>query len=125
VGPQTFLSVLMLSVFGFVSVVVWAGARRREREAFYRAEAMKKVAESAGGGGAAVLDILREQERLERRRRQEAQKLGGLITIGVGIGMMIFLKPVVRHDPVYLIGTIPLLVGLAMLAYAYFIAAHD
>jgi hypothetical protein len=37
-----------------------------------------------------VIEFLREEEKNATRRRQEGQKLGGLITVAVGIGMMVF-----------------------------------
>jgi hypothetical protein len=49
-------------------------------------------------------------------------KLGGLVTASVGIGLMIFLRAIVRAEPVYLVGLIPLFVGLSLLIYAYFLA---
>jgi hypothetical protein len=120
-----FLPVTMLAVFAFTSVATWADARRREREAFYRSETIKKVAESTGGGASAALEIMREQERSERRRHREGLKLGGLITAAVGIGLMIFLRAVERVEPVYLAGLIPLLVGGALLGYVFLSAGRE
>jgi hypothetical protein len=120
-----FLPVLMLSVFGFISIASWADARRRERQAFYRSEMIKKIAESPGAGAAAALEALRDNERLEFRRRVEGQKLGGLVSVSVGIGLMIFLRAVDQREPAYLIGIIPILVGLALLCYVYLIAGKD
>jgi len=55
-----FLPVTMIAVFAFTSVASWAEARRKEREAFYRSETLKKIAESSGAGGPAALEMLRE-----------------------------------------------------------------
>jgi hypothetical protein len=44
----------------FLSIAAWSSARRREREAFYRAEAIKKVAEMQGATPEPVLNLLRE-----------------------------------------------------------------
>ncbi len=120
-----FLPVLMLSVFAFVSVASWADARRRERQAFYRSETIKKIAESSGPGAAAALEAFRDLERLEFRRRAEGQKLGGLVSASVGIGLMIFLRAVDQREPAYLVGIIPILVGLALLCYAYLMVGRD
>ncbi len=117
-----FLPVLMLSVFGFISIASWADARRRERQAFYRSEMIKKIAESPGPGAAAALEALRDHERLELGRRVEGLKLGGMVTASVGIGLMIFLGAIDRREPAYVIGIIPFLVGLAFLCYAYLMA---
>jgi len=120
-GPLfLFLIVLGLAVFSFLSVAVWCGQRRREREAYYRSETLKRIAESQGGGSAAVV-FLREEDRISLRRRQERRKLSGLVTVAVGIGMTILIWAVDRDEPVYIAGLIPILIGLAILSYAYFL----
>ena len=111
--------VLTICVFSFVSIVVWSSARRREREAFYRSEMMKKVAESAGTGGSTVLEIMREQERADARSRRSGHKLGGIVSIAAGVGLTGFLAPFGMRQPVFLIGIVPMFVGVALLAYAY------
>ena len=119
-----FLSVASTALFSFVAVAVWSQERRREREAYYRSETLKKIAEAQGAGGASAIEFLREEEKNALRRRQEGQKLGGLITAAVGIGLMVFIRADDRSDPnpAYLVGLIPLLVGAALLAYTYFLA---
>ena len=49
-------SVCMVSVFTFVSVGAWARERRKEREAFYRGEILKKLADSTGTQAQQVLE---------------------------------------------------------------------
>jgi hypothetical protein len=124
-------------LFSFLAVASWAADRRREREAYYRSEAIKKIAEMQGNAPDAVLqllrealtpssvpspwvatpralaayyrsetlkeiartpnagaalEVLREQERNSALRIREGTKLGGLITVAVGIGLMPFLR---------------------------------
>jgi hypothetical protein len=108
--------VMMVCVVSLLSIVLWLYARHREREAFYRGEAMKKAAESAGG--TVVLEMMREQERAIRRTRRDGQRLGGLIAIAMGGGLMAFLHGVAPSgDRMSLVGLIPLLVGVALLAH--------
>ena len=114
-----------IALFSFLAVASWSDARRKEREAYYTAETLKKIAESSGEGSTAALAYLQEQTRGARRRRVEGMKLGGLITAAVGIGMMIFLHGVEHEEPAYLMGTIPLLVGAALMAYAFLFAPKD
>lgn len=118
-----FLSIASIALFSFVAVIVWSDARRREREAYYRTDTIKKIAESHGGSASAV-EFLREEEKASTRRRLEGYKLGGLITVSVGIGLMIFIKAVDRNslEPSYLVGLLPLLIGVALLVYAYLLA---
>ena len=117
--------VMMIGVFALLSISAWSNARRKEREALYRAELMKKVAESAGAGGTTVLEMLREDERASRKRRREGQKFGGLVAVATGLGIMAFLSVIERHEPAFMVGLIPLFVGLAMLVYAYLIGERD
>lgn len=122
-----FLSVASIALFSFVAVAVWSSERRREREAYYRSEALRKIAETQGSGGNSAIEFLREEEKIATRRRREGQKLGGLITLAVGVGMMIFIRAVDREDPApaYLVGLIPLLIGVALLGYAYLVAPKE
>lgn len=120
-----FLPVVIVSIFAFTSVATWADARRREREAFYRSEMLKKIAESAAPGAAAAVEVIREQARFAQQARQEGQRLGGFVTIGVAIGLAVLLKALVTDDPVYLVALIPLLVGVALLLYAFRFAPKE
>ena len=117
-----FLSVGAVALFSFIAVASWAEARRKEREAYYKSEIVKKMVESQASGGGSALEYLREEEKLATRRRVEGLKLGGMITFAVGIGLMIFLRAIDRSGPTYLVGMIPLLVGLVLWLFAYMIA---
>lgn len=117
-----FLAVAASGMWAFVAVVSWADIRRREREAYYRHETMKKISEMPGESG---LALLREDERNTTRRRQENIKLGGLITSAVGVGLIVFLRAIETREPAYLVGLIPFLVGFALLIYSYVLAPKD
>jgi hypothetical protein len=114
-----------IALFSFLGVAAWSDARRKEREEYYRSETLKKIAESSGEGAKAAIELLREQNNNVTRRRVEGMKLGGLITAVVGIGIMVFLHGLVREEPVYLAGLIPLLIGLALLAYTFVLAPKE
>ncbi len=126
-GMFLFLGVSSVALFSFIAVATWSTERRREREAYYRSETVRKIAETQAVGGNSALEFLREEERLASRRRREGQKLGGLITMAVGIGMMVFLHsmndPDARQD--YLVGLIPLLIGAVLLIYSLVLAPKD
>lgn len=122
-----FLSVASIAFWSFVAVAAWSEARRREREAYYKSETLKKIAESSGAGGSAALEFLREEERIKARHLREGHKLGGLITAAVGIALMILLRamPVPAARSAYLVGLIPVFTGVAILVYAYFLAPNE
>jgi len=111
-----------VALFSFLAVATWADNRRREREAYYRSELLKKLSEMQGD---AALPLLREQERNATRRHREGIRLGGLVTAAVGIGLMIFLRAIPTDGPVYLVGLIPLLIGVALLVHSYILAPKD
>jgi CHASE1-domain containing sensor protein len=115
-----FLSVATVSLFSFIAVAAWSDARRKEREAFYRSETLRKITETQGAGATSALDFIREEEKNAVRRRREAFKLGGVITVAVAIGFMCFLGGVERSEPAYLIGLVPLFIGAVLLVHAHF-----
>jgi hypothetical protein len=114
-----------IALFTFLSVATFVESRRRERESYYRSETLKKIAESSGDGAKGAIELMREQQISSAKRRIEGLKLGGLITAVVGIGVMVLLRGLVTDEPVYLSGVIPLLIGLALLTYAFLLAPKD
>jgi len=114
-----------IALFSFLAVASWSEARRKEREAYYTAETLKKISESSGEGAKSAVEYLQEQNRNARRRRLEGMKLGGLVTSAVGIGTMALLRGLEHEDPVYLAGLIPLLIGVALLVYAFALAPKE
>src|ERR1022692_3459379 len=94
-----FLTIASIALFSFLAVAAWSGERRREREAYYRSETVRKIAEMQAAGVNSAIEFLREEEKSAVRRRREGLKLGGLVTVAIGGGMMIFIHAVDRHDP--------------------------
>ena len=114
-----FLSVAAVALFSFVAVATFSDARRREREAFYKSDMLKKLAESQAGGAGAALELLREQQRYSEISKRDGLRIGGLVTMAVGVGLMIFLYELLSGSQVYLCGLIPLLVGVALSAASF------
>jgi len=119
------LAVGAISFFSFLAVAAWSGTRLKEREAFYESETLKKIAEMPAGGPNPALELLREKEKIAQAKRREGIKLGGLVTTGVGLGLLIFLLTFADTRPLFLVGLIPLFVGVALLAYAFRFAPKD
>ena len=121
-APVLLVIVSSAVLFSFVAVVLWMGARRKEREAYYRSETIKKIAES--GTSQAALEYLRETERIAARRTRDGLKLGGLVALAAGVGLMVFLISMGPGSP-YQVGLIPLFVGAALFGYGQFLAPKD
>jgi len=128
-GIMMFLCVVIVCAFSFTSIAVWVDGRRKEREAYYKAESMRRIAEMPGDAAKNVIEVMREEERILKDRavaaaakKREGMIIGGLVNIGIGIGMMVFLyfltldhKDGPQH--VYLSGLIMVFVGLPLLLY--------
>lgn len=115
-----------IALFSFLAVASWSDARRKEREAYYKNEMLKKLAETSGEGTKAAIELLHSEERRAAIRRHEGIKLGGLITLAVGLTLMVFLRAVATDDPgVFWVGLIPASIGAALLLYTYVLTAKE
>ena len=122
-GLWMFLSIGAVALFVvFIPLTSWIDSQRREREAFYKAETTRRLAESSGEGAKAAIELLREQSRIEQLKKREGMKIAGLINLAVGVALLIFLHFLVTDAPVYLCGLIPGLIGVAFLVYALVLA---
>lgn len=123
-GLWIFLSVGAIALFGiFIPTVTWIDSRRKEREAFYKAETFRRMAESSGEGAKAAVEMLREEERIKQVKIREGLKIAGLINVATGLALTIFLHGLIHASgSVYLCGLIPGFIGVAMLIYVYFLA---
>jgi hypothetical protein len=61
--PYLFLSIAAVSVCSFTAVVIWVKERRREREAYYSSETVKKIAALQGPNVNAAVEFFRDAER--------------------------------------------------------------
>lgn len=123
-GLWLFLSIGAVALFVvFLPVTTWIENQRKEREAFYKAETIRRMAESSGEGAKAAMELLREQDRLQRMRKIEGMKVGGLINIALGIALVFFMYVLLHGHGPYLAGLIPAAIGVAMLVYVFFMAA--
>jgi len=119
-----FLIIASISFFSYLSIMAFVNGRRKERDAYYRNETVRRLTDSQGAGAAAVIEVIREEDRLQIRRRVESIKLGGLVTVAIGLGLIVFFF-FVDHDTREIgvsLGSVPLLVGASLLLYAYALA---
>ena len=94
---------------------------KREREAFYKSEILRRITEASGESAKAAIELLKEDDRLKRISAREGLKIGGVVCIGVGIGLVIFLWTLIGPK-VALCGLIPGFIGVAMLIYVFLMA---
>jgi hypothetical protein len=115
--------VIIVAVFAFTGVLHWVDSSRKEREAYYRADTLKRLGEAPGEGAKAALELLREQDRLKRINAREGMKIGGLVSVAVGAALCIFLRFVAGSaSGSWLVGLIPGFIGIALLIYVFFLA---
>jgi hypothetical protein len=119
-----FLAIGAIALFTFLSVATWTGTRQNEREAYYKAEMLKKIAE-IGGERNPALEYLREQERISAAKRIGGFRLGGMINIAIGFGLLIMLHALVPVRGVALVGLIPLFIGGVLVAYGYWLGPKE
>lgn len=122
-GMWMFLSIGAVSLFVvFIPTVTWVDSRRKEREAYYRADTLRRLTEATGEAANAVVELLREEERRKEIKQREGMKIGAVVNLGVGIAMMIFIAYLTHGNPAFLCGLIPGLVGAGLLVYVYLLA---
>ncbi|MGB3394044.1 MAG: DUF6249 domain-containing protein [Stenotrophomonas sp.] len=107
------IAVVGTALLGFLSVLVWLENRRKEREAHYRHEMARRIAEAADP--TPVMEYLRGVEQADAARTRMKARMAGMVTAAVGVALMIFLHQAAPATAAYLVGLIPLLVGVALL----------
>jgi hypothetical protein len=110
----------LVCIFAFASVVIWTDARRREREALYRSELLKKLAETPGPGADAVLSSLRDDDRRRHSRRREAFSLAGMLCSALGVAVLIghLATPDSRGNGAWALCFVPMLLGAVLIVHA-------
>lgn len=107
------IAIIVTASLAFVSVVIWLENRAKEREAHYRNEMARRIAEAENP--APLLDYVREIERVDAARVRNKARVGGLITLAVGVALTIALHQMAPGTAAYLVGLLPLLVGVVLL----------
>lgn len=110
-----------ISLFTFLAVVGWAAERRRERETYYRYEFRKRLVESGQMTATDLRELQRYEVETEFQRRRQGLLAAGMIVAGAGLGLIFGLQ-FIDDEAVWMVGFIPLFVGLGMLLYALLVA---
>jgi len=117
------VAVLGTAGIAFVTIVIWLSERTKEREAHFRNETLKRIAET--GHSDAAIEYLREVGRGEQRQARMKSRLGGLINIATGAALMVFLSQLVPGQAIFWLGLIPLLVGVVLLIFSELMMRSD
>src|SRR5262249_3963520 len=111
-----FLASGAVALAAFGSVTSWVVARSRERESHERFALLRLLAERPVESARLAIDELRNHELRADERRHSDQRLGGFVTIGVGIGLSLMLLATSGAcGGAWGVGMIPLLLGVALL----------
>jgi hypothetical protein len=118
---------LLLLIFAWTSVTYWISARAAERRMRERYALLKHLSERPAESVQIVLEQLRQDDaKEEQRRRAKAATMrrgkleGGFIMIVLGIGLGAFLRMLGPSMALWLIGLMPLLVGVVFVISAVF-----
>lgn len=109
-----FLAAATVASLTFVTVVVWAESRRKEREEYYRFEFRKRLVEDGKMDAAAFASLIGYEHELVRRQGRQKLLVAGFVFVGIGAGALIGLQFI--GDSVWMAGFIPIGIGLSMLA---------
>jgi len=120
-----FLAVGAVALFSMVSIATWSGARQKEREAYYKNDMLKKLADAQGPGANSALELMREEARLIAQRTRWGLQISGLVTGAVGLALLIFLRVLVGPNGVWLCGLIPLFIGAALYASSHLVGERQ
>jgi hypothetical protein len=55
------------------------------------------------------------------RRRAQGLMVGGIVTLAVGLGLMLFLNIIEQHEDVWAVGIVPAAIGVALLLSSFLV----
>ena len=108
-----FLAAAVVASLTFVTIVVWAENRRKEREAFYRFEFRKRLVEAGKMDAESVAALARYEHELGLREGRQKLLVAGFVIVGLGVGACIGLQFI--GGSFWMLGFIPVGLGVSML----------
>ncbi len=115
-----FLAAATVATLTFVTIVVWAESRRKERQEFYKFEFRKRLVETGKMDAAAFTSLVQYEHELGLQQVRQKLTVAALVFVGTGVGTCIGLQFI--SGSVWMVGFIPLSIGLCMLAYGVLFA---
>ena len=110
---------VMLGLFAFLAISVWASSRREQREMELRYELYSRMVEHPGPEADAVRELLAKDAQQRQTAASAQKRAGGLVVLAVGIGFGAFLYFIAPDRPIYLLALVPTLVGIVILASGF------
>ncbi len=116
-----FLAAATVASLTFVTIVVWVGTRLQERQEFYKFEFRKRLVEAGKMDAESFASLVRYEHELGMQQSRQKLLVVALVFVGTGVGTCIGLQFI--GGSVWMVGFIPLCIGLCMLAYGTLFAA--
>ena len=116
-----FLAAVVVASLTFVTIVVWVENRLKERQEYYRFEFRKRLVEAGKMDAASFASLMRYEHELGLQKGRQKLLLAAFVFVGTGVGTGIGLQFI--GGSVWMVGFIPVCVGLCMLFYGFLIAA--
>jgi len=113
-----------IALFSFLAVATWAEQRRKERESYYRYEFRKNLVDAGKMDANDVRDLIHYEQQTQMYKSRQSSIVGGFVLLGVGAGMLLGLRWI-PEDGLWMVGYIPLFIGIALTVYALFVAPRD
>lgn len=110
----------IVALFTFLAVNGWAAQRRKERESYYRYEFRKQLVEAGKMDADDVRDLMQYEQETTLYKARQSSLAGGFVLLGVGGGLLFGLQWI--GEGIWMVGYIPLFIGVALTIYAVFVA---
>jgi uncharacterized protein DUF6249 len=127
VAKYLFVATAAVAFFTFLTISTWIETRAAERTARERLSLLKKVVDQPAPVAELIRDLLREEDaraqqvarEKKRETRQEGLK-GGVVVVGTGVGLSVFLYSIIPDKPIWTVGVLVMLIGVVTSVFAYF-----
>ncbi|MEM7582596.1 MAG: hypothetical protein AAF560_04390 [Acidobacteriota bacterium] len=118
-----FLAATVVATLTFVSIIVWAEKRLKERQEFYKFEFRKKMVEAGKMDAGSLASLAQYEHELSQQQVRQKVLVAGLVIFGTGLGICLGFQ--FLSGEIWKLGYIPLCVGGCMLAYGLLVAGKS
>ncbi len=116
-----FLAAVTVASLTFVTIIVWVENRRKERQEYYRFEFRKRLVEAEKMDAASFASLMQYEHELKLQQGRQKLLVAAFVIFGSGVGLCVGLQFIAGS--VWMVGLIPVSIGLSMLAYGLLFAA--